>query len=136
MGAGPVIASRTPSAWALAVRPGVAGMKARGSSWLVAGIAATVATRVAERRALPNVTSIRFSPGDRSRAVIRAVIGLGQSLGVTITAEGIEHELVANYLRDEGCAQGQGYLFGRAQPACELTMQHSMAWPAWERRAG
>ena len=51
-----------------------------------------------------------------SRAVVRAIIGLGQSLGMTVTAEGIECEDTRDYLRDEGCAQGQGYLFGRAQP--------------------
>jgi diguanylate cyclase (GGDEF)-like protein/PAS domain S-box-containing protein len=55
-----------------------------------------------------------------SRAVIRAVIGLGRSLGLTVTAEGIERWAVAEYLRDEGCRQGQGYLFGRAVPASEL----------------
>lgn len=52
-----------------------------------------------------------------SRAVIRAVIGLGRSLGMTVTAEGIERGIERDYLRDEGCAQGQGYLFGKAQPA-------------------
>ena len=79
---------------------------------------------------------LNLEQASNSRAVIRAVIGLGHSLGVTITAEGIEHEFVANYLRDEGCAQGQGYLFGRAQPACDLTLQHSVTWPSRERRAG
>lgn len=55
-----------------------------------------------------------------SRAVIRAIIGLGKSLGLTVTAEGIEEEAVRDYLRDEGCAQGQGYLFGGAEPADAL----------------
>jgi diguanylate cyclase (GGDEF)-like protein len=50
-----------------------------------------------------------------SRAVIRAVIGLGRSLGLTVAAEGIEREIERDYLRDEGCTQGQGYLFGKAQ---------------------
>ena len=49
-----------------------------------------------------------------ARVVIRAVIGLGRSLGLTVTAEGIETEAVADYLRGEGCVQGQGYLYGRA----------------------
>lgn len=57
---------------------------------------------------------------DNSRAVIRAVIGLSKSLGLTVTAEGIEHEAVRDYLREEGCTQGQGYLFGKARPAAEL----------------
>jgi diguanylate cyclase (GGDEF)-like protein/PAS domain S-box-containing protein len=55
-----------------------------------------------------------------SQAVIRAVIGLGRSLGMTVTAEGIEREDVREYLKAEGCEQGQGYLFGEARPATEL----------------
>ncbi|WP_237713878.1 putative bifunctional diguanylate cyclase/phosphodiesterase [Novosphingobium sp. Rr 2-17] len=55
-----------------------------------------------------------------SRAVIRAVIGIGRSLGLAVTAEGIERETDRDYLRLEGCSQGQGYLFGRPQPASEL----------------
>lgn len=57
-----------------------------------------------------------------SRAIIRAIIGLGKSLGLTVTAEGIEHEGVRDYLRNEGCAQGQGYLFGRAEPATAIAI--------------
>ncbi|MEO6153242.1 MAG: EAL domain-containing protein [Croceibacterium sp.] len=38
-----------------------------------------------------------------SRAVIRAVISLGKSLGMAINAEGIEREDVRDYLRAEGC---------------------------------
>ena len=55
-----------------------------------------------------------------SRAVIRAVIGLGRSLGLTVAAEGIENEIERDYLRDEGCAQGQGYLFGKAMPPLDI----------------
>jgi diguanylate cyclase (GGDEF)-like protein/PAS domain S-box-containing protein len=55
-----------------------------------------------------------------SRAIIKAVIGLGNSLGMKVTAEGIEHAAIRDYLRDEGCTQGQGYLFGEARPAGEL----------------
>jgi diguanylate cyclase (GGDEF)-like protein/PAS domain S-box-containing protein len=71
-----------------------------------------------------------------SRAVIRAVIGLGRSLGVTIVAEGIEREIVADYLRDEGCMQGQGYLFGRAEPADALLTLHRARWSAGCRAVG
>jgi len=59
-----------------------------------------------------------------SRAVIRAVIGLGRSLGLTVTAEGIERDAVRDYLRDQGCMQGQGFLFGRAEPADALERFH------------
>ncbi|WP_084384846.1 putative bifunctional diguanylate cyclase/phosphodiesterase [Novosphingobium naphthalenivorans] len=57
-----------------------------------------------------------------SRAVIRAVIGLGKSLGLTVAAEGIEREFERDYLRDEGCTQGQGYLFGKPEHARTLTV--------------
>ncbi|MCT2399802.1 putative bifunctional diguanylate cyclase/phosphodiesterase [Novosphingobium mangrovi (ex Huang et al. 2023)] len=55
-----------------------------------------------------------------SRAVIRAVIGLGRSIGLTVAAEGIESEVQRDYLREEGCLQGQGYLFGKPEPASAL----------------
>lgn len=55
-----------------------------------------------------------------SRAVIRAVIGLGRSLGLTVAAEGIESDVEREYLRAEGCTQGQGFLFGRPQPGSML----------------
>lgn len=54
---------------------------------------------------------------DNSFAVIRAVVTLGRNLGITVTAEGVETERTRDILQAEGCAQGQGYLFGRAQPA-------------------
>ncbi|MBU6265982.1 MAG: EAL domain-containing protein [Sphingomonadales bacterium] len=57
---------------------------------------------------------------ENSRAVVRAVVGLGKSLGMTVTAEGIEDETVRDYLREVGCFQGQGYLFGKARPDAEL----------------
>ncbi|MFC0204193.1 putative bifunctional diguanylate cyclase/phosphodiesterase [Novosphingobium soli] len=55
-----------------------------------------------------------------SRAVIRAVIGLGRSLGLVVAAEGIERESERDYLRDQGCKQGQGYLFGKAEPSAVI----------------
>jgi diguanylate cyclase (GGDEF)-like protein/PAS domain S-box-containing protein len=55
-----------------------------------------------------------------SKAVVSAIIGLGQSLGMTVTAEGIEEREHLDYLRDIGCGQGQGYLIGRAIPADQL----------------
>jgi len=54
----------------------------------------------------------RLTTEPDSRAVVQAIIGLGQSLGLTVTAEGIEREDVLDYLRTAGCQQGQGYLIG------------------------
>jgi diguanylate cyclase (GGDEF)-like protein/PAS domain S-box-containing protein len=51
-----------------------------------------------------------------SQAIVRAILSLGTSLGITITAEGVESEQDLACLRAEGCAEGQGFLFAKAQP--------------------
>jgi diguanylate cyclase (GGDEF)-like protein len=50
-------------------------------------------------------------------AIVMAVAGLGRSLGVDITAEGIELPEQLMMLRAAGCTDGQGYLICRPQPA-------------------
>ncbi len=55
-----------------------------------------------------------------SQAIVRAITGLGASLGITITAEGIETDADLAYLKAAGCDQGQGYLFSKARPQAEL----------------
>jgi diguanylate cyclase (GGDEF)-like protein/PAS domain S-box-containing protein len=50
------------------------------------------------------------------QAVVRAIVGLGETLGKTITAEGIETDAELACLRLIGCEQGQGFLFSKAQP--------------------
>jgi diguanylate cyclase (GGDEF)-like protein/PAS domain S-box-containing protein len=47
-------------------------------------------------------------------AIVRAIVGLGRSFGISICAEGVETEAQLEVLRREGCEQAQGYLFGRA----------------------
>ena len=55
----------------------------------------------------------------QSAAIVRALIGLGRGLGVEITAEGIESQEAMATLVNEGCMQGQGFLFSPALPAAE-----------------
>jgi diguanylate cyclase (GGDEF)-like protein/PAS domain S-box-containing protein len=55
-----------------------------------------------------------------SIAIVRAVTGLGRTLGMTTTAEGVETADQLEQLRREGCAEVQGYLFSRPKPAHEL----------------
>ena len=47
------------------------------------------------------------------RALTRAIIGMAQSLGIVVIAEGIEQSGQYEMLRDAGCDFGQGYLIGR-----------------------
>jgi diguanylate cyclase (GGDEF)-like protein len=54
-----------------------------------------------------------LSEKEDSTAVIRAAVGLGRSLGMVTTAEGVETLGQLDQLRREGCDQAQGYLFGR-----------------------
>jgi EAL domain-containing protein (putative c-di-GMP-specific phosphodiesterase class I) len=53
-------------------------------------------------------------------AIVRAVLDLGSSLGMTTTAEGVETEEQLEILRAEGCMQLQGYLFSRPIPAPQI----------------
>jgi diguanylate cyclase (GGDEF)-like protein len=55
-----------------------------------------------------------------STAIVRAVTGLGGSLGMAITAEGVETQEQLQRLKDEGCTEVQGYLISSPQPASEL----------------
>ena len=55
-----------------------------------------------------------------ARLIVRSVIGLGRSLGITTTAEGIETEAQLEQLRLEGCEEGQGFLFSRPVPSARI----------------
>ncbi|MGH2872959.1 MAG: EAL domain-containing protein, partial [Solirubrobacteraceae bacterium] len=49
-----------------------------------------------------------------------AVVGIGETFGLEVVAEGIEYPEQSNTLRDLGCQTGQGYLFARPMPPAEL----------------
>jgi diguanylate cyclase (GGDEF)-like protein/PAS domain S-box-containing protein len=59
------------------------------------------------------------SNGD-SMAIIRAVTGLGASLRMTTTGEGVETQEELDYLKREGCIEAQGYFFSQPRPASEI----------------
>jgi len=51
-----------------------------------------------------------------SLAIVKAVIGLGRSLGMTTTAEGVETEAQLELARAEGATEVQGFLFSLPLP--------------------
>ena len=50
---------------------------------------------------------------EQARAIIRAILALGRSLSIPVLAEGLETDAQRALLLREGCAEAQGYLFGR-----------------------
>lgn len=52
--------------------------------------------------------------------IIKAIIALGQTLGLEVIAEGIETQTQLNLLRSLSCKYGQGYLFSKPLPADEI----------------
>jgi EAL domain-containing protein (putative c-di-GMP-specific phosphodiesterase class I) len=58
-------------------------------------------------------------------AVAKLTVDLGHSLGLKVTAEGIETQGACNMLRQFGCDLGQGYLFAAPAPAETLP---KLAW--------
>ena len=55
-----------------------------------------------------------------SVAIVRAISGLGRSLNISTTAEGVETLDQLDWLRSEGCTEVQGFLFSPARPASEI----------------
>jgi diguanylate cyclase (GGDEF)-like protein/PAS domain S-box-containing protein len=55
-----------------------------------------------------------------SVAIIRAVVGLSSSLGITTTAEGVETKEQLARLTKEGCNEVQGFFFSPPRPAAEI----------------
>ena len=53
-------------------------------------------------------------------AIVRALIGLGSGLSLSVTAEGVEDSDQRSTLITAGCVQAQGFLFGKAMPAEEI----------------
>jgi len=56
----------------------------------------------------------------QAKAVVQAVLTIGKSLNIPVLAEGVEREDQLAMLREEGCAEAQGYLLGRPAPQIEV----------------
>jgi len=54
---------------------------------------------------------------DQTAAIVGTIASLGHSLQVPLTAEGVESEQIREALKEVGCSEAQGWLFGRAVSA-------------------
>ncbi|WP_374353947.1 EAL domain-containing protein [Chitinimonas sp.] len=61
-----------------------------------------------------------LSDDHEDRALASAVVRIGQSLRLTVVAEGVETVDQLEFLRAEGCEVAQGYLFARPMAAAQL----------------
>ncbi|MCJ2183394.1 EAL domain-containing protein [Novosphingobium sp. 1949] len=66
---------------------------------------------------------LQSDKSEQAQAIIRAVLGLGQSLKIPVLAEGVETEEHLAMLLSEGCQEAQGYYLGRPGHAPSLLAQ-------------
>lgn len=55
-----------------------------------------------------------------SATIVNSIIAMGQALGMTLIAEGVERPSQAALLREQGCDAAQGWLFGRPLVASDF----------------
>jgi diguanylate cyclase (GGDEF)-like protein len=66
-------------------------------------------------------------------AIVRYIIGLGATLGIAITAEGIETPEQASILLRDGCDEGQGYYFGKPMTSSDFKTHAMRHFPHGDR---
>lgn len=59
---------------------------------------------------------LELSTSSRSRAIVRAIVRMAESLDLTVVAEGVEDEATLELLREIGAVQAQGYYFSVPLP--------------------
>jgi diguanylate cyclase (GGDEF)-like protein len=67
------------------------------------------------------VRDIAAAGKDNSGSLIVAIIAMARALELKVVAEGVETQAQADFLREQGCDQWQGYFFGRPMPAADFT---------------
>ncbi|MDF2643823.1 MAG: domain/GGDEF domain/EAL domain protein, partial [Pseudomonas sp.] len=68
-----------------------------------------------------------LSTSARSRAIVRAIVRMAESLDLTVVAEGVEDAATLDMLREIGTVQAQGYYFARPLPREQLALGATVA---------
>ncbi|MFO8140873.1 MAG: EAL domain-containing protein, partial [Marinobacter sp.] len=66
------------------------------------------------------IQDVLSESGDAS--LVRAIINMAHSLGLTVIAEGVEQEAQTHFLKHEGCDYSQGYFY--SHPLSEQDFMH------------
>ena len=61
-----------------------------------------------------------FSGNEKARHILKNIITMAKALNMSTLTEGVETDEAYQFLKENGCEQIQGYLFGRPMPAPEL----------------
>lgn len=72
----------------------------------------------------------RLGESDSDHSIVKAIVGLGHALSLTVTAEGIETSEHLELLRSVTCDEGQGYFLNRPMDAASFI--ECLPWPAQE----
>jgi predicted signal transduction protein with EAL and GGDEF domain len=64
------------------------------------------------------VRDMETDPGDAQ--LVETIIGMASNLNLRVVAEGVESEVQARLLREQGCDMVQGFYYGRPQPSEEI----------------
>ena len=75
-----------------------------------------------------------FHSQDRSRRILKNIMNMAKELGIRTLMEGVEDEVVLEFLRQTGCENAQGFLFGRPTPFEKLDRSKIFHESAAERK--
>jgi EAL domain-containing protein (putative c-di-GMP-specific phosphodiesterase class I) len=56
---------------------------------------------------------LELTASPRSRAIVRAIVRMAESLDLSVVAEGVEDQATLDLLREMGAGQAQGYYFAK-----------------------